>query len=78
LTLPDERQKKTVNPTLKGYKSSCRVEEQTLGIPRESTCPGPGELAFGITIGIFSKKEPGTRTNLKSHIKEAEGFHMWN
>jgi hypothetical protein len=27
LTLPAERQKKTVNPTLKGYGSSCRVEE---------------------------------------------------
>jgi hypothetical protein len=27
LMLPAERQKKTVNPTLKGYGSSCRVEE---------------------------------------------------
>ena len=27
LTLPAERQKKTVNTTLKGYRSSCRVEE---------------------------------------------------
>jgi hypothetical protein len=27
LRLSAERQKKTVNPTLKGYGSSCRVEE---------------------------------------------------
>jgi hypothetical protein len=27
LTLPAERQKKTVNPKLKGYGSSCRVED---------------------------------------------------
>jgi hypothetical protein len=26
LTLPAEIQKKTVNPTLKGYRISCRVE----------------------------------------------------
>jgi hypothetical protein len=40
--LPAERQKKTVNTTLKDNGSSCTVEDYTLGILLESICPEPG------------------------------------
>jgi hypothetical protein len=79
LTLPAERQKKTVNPKLKAYESSHRVEELTLGIPHESTFPGPSELAAcGITIGLFfPKTNPGHVQVLKSRNKETEFFYLW-
>jgi hypothetical protein len=60
LTLQDESQKKTVNtvnPKLKGYGSSCRVEESTLKIPFKSTSSGPGELPIGIKIEFLGTRD---------------------
>jgi hypothetical protein len=56
------------------------VKELTLGIPRESTCPGSGEpAACGITISLFFlKKNPGHVQVLKSRNKDTEFFHLWN
>jgi hypothetical protein len=50
---PAKRQKKTVNPTLKGYRSSCRVDKYNLGIIHESMCPVLGELAVEQQLGFF-------------------------
>jgi hypothetical protein len=76
--VPAERQKKTVNPMLKGYGSTCREEKKTLGIPRESKCPGPDESClWNNNRAIFSKKKnPGHVHVLKSRNKEF--FHLWN
>jgi hypothetical protein len=66
--LPAERQKKTVNPLLKDYRSSCRVEDKPL-ISHESTTPWPCELPVGINIGFL-----GTQDMHKSLKATAESF----
>jgi hypothetical protein len=55
------------------------VEEQTLGIPRESMCAGPGELPVDNDRDIFFlKKNPQHVQVLKSRSKAIELFHLWN
>jgi hypothetical protein len=78
LTLSAERQKKTVNPTLKGYGSSFRVEELTLGSHVKARDQGLVSYLWNNDWAIFSKNYPGHVQVLKSCDKETEFFHLCN